>query len=92
MGHKQSIMVKPAELLGLWPGSVDGLAHVFISLRLDIDSFEVTNIALSGSQARRLIDDLASRFEKSAILTGAEPLDPEMRYGFDRLDSESEHY
>lgn len=88
MGHKQSIMVKPAELLGLSTGIVDGLAHVFISLRIDMGSLAATNFALPASQARRLLDDLTRRFEESALLKRIRPPDPGLRRAYEQIISE----
>ncbi len=78
------VIVKPVEYLGLWPATVDEQPAVVISMRLESDSFAVTNLSLTAIQAKRLAVDLASRFVKSDLLQGNEP-DPELRSAFDRI-------
>lgn len=88
MANEQRLMAKRVELLGIWTGRVDGQPHVLMSLRTDTSSFQVSNIALSASQARRLLDDLASRFQESAFLKGIESPDPGLRVAYERIISQ----
>ncbi len=74
-------IVKQVDYLGLWPATVDEQPAVVISVRLDTDSFAVTNLSLTASQAKRLAIDLASRFADSDLLQGSEP-DPQLREAF----------
>ncbi len=55
-------IVKPVVYLGLWTATVDEQPAVVISVRLDTDSFAVTNLSLTANQAKRLAIDLVSRF------------------------------
>ncbi len=80
-------IVKPVEYLGLWTATVKAEPAVVISVRMNTDSFAVTNLSLTASQAKRLVIDLASRFAESDLLLGSDP-DPQIRSAFDRIVSD----
>ncbi len=84
MAEPDFTIVKQIEYLGLWTATVDEQSAVVISVRLDTDSFAVTNLSLTASQAKRLEIDLASRFAGSDLLWHSDP-DPELRSAFDRI-------
>lgn len=89
MAEPEFTIVKQVEYLGLWTATVDEQPAVVISVRLDTDSFAVTNLSLTASQAKRLVIDLASRFAGSDLLWNIEP-DPELRSAFDRIIQSNE--
>lgn len=88
MADEHKTMAKTVELLSISTGEVDRQPLVLLSLRTNPNSFKVTTIALSASQARRLLDDLVSRFNESAILSRLESTDPELRLAYHRIMSE----
>lgn len=83
-GQSHFTSVKPVVYLGLWTATVDEYPAVVISVRLDTDSFAVTNLSFTASQAKRLAIDLASRFSDSDLLQISDP-DPKLREAFDRI-------
>lgn len=88
MADPDFTFVKDAELLGLWTATVDGCPKLVLSLRLDANSFQVTNLCLSADQAKRLAVDLSQRFSQSELLRDHCDADPELRTAFDRIISE----
>ncbi len=71
MAEPNFTIVKPVVYLGLWTATVDEHPAVVISVQLDTDTFAVTNLSLTASQAKRLVIDLASRFAESDLLLGS---------------------
>ncbi len=84
MAEPDFTIVKQVEYLALWTATVDEQPAVVVSVRLDTDSFAVTNLSLTASQAKRLVIDLASRFAESDLLRDSDP-DPQLRSAFDRI-------
>lgn len=75
----------PVELLAITTGCVGGEAKVILTLRLNTESFEASNIAFSPQQARRLLDCLTERFGNSKLLEGFSSTDDEGKYAYERI-------
>lgn len=83
---KHQVLVRRAEILSVSSGMVGDEPSVFLSLRLDPDaSFEVTNLAFSPAQARRLLEDLSLRLSPSTLLRGLEAYPDQAKRVFERI-------
>lgn len=76
---------KPIELLAVTTARIRGEPKVLLSVRVDSESFEATNLALSPQQARRLLDDLTERFRSSKLLKGFRSTEDDGRRAFERI-------
>ena len=70
-GHET--LALPVELLSVTAAKVSGVPKILLTIRLDIECFESTNLALSPEQGFRLLCDLTERFKSSKLLEGFDP-------------------
>lgn len=75
----------PVELLAVTTARVGGEPKVLLSVRLDSEGFEATNLALSPQQTRRLLDDLTERFRASKLLKEFSSTEDDGRRAFERI-------
>ena len=70
-GHQT--LALPVELLSVTVAKVRGAPKILLTLRLDVECFESSNLALTPEQGFRLLSDLTERFRTSKLLDGIEP-------------------
>ena len=70
-GHQT--LALPVELLSVTVAKVSGVPKILLTLRLDVECFESSNLALTPEQGFRLLSDLTERFRTSKLLDGIEP-------------------
>jgi len=63
----------PVELLSVTVAKVSGAPKILLTMRLDVECFESTNLALTPVQGFRLLRDLTERFKSSKLLQGFDP-------------------
>jgi hypothetical protein len=81
MDGKQVITtVTPVEILSVSPAVVNGKTHLVITHRPNKDSFEVSSIAITASQAVRLWRDLCFSYANSPLMEQAIKENPD-NYG-----------
>jgi hypothetical protein len=75
-GHET--LALPVELLSVTAAKVSGAPKILLTMRLDVECFESTNLALTPEQGFRLLSDLTERFKSSKLL---EEFDPQNEVG-----------
>ncbi len=70
MSSSHQTLALPVELLSVTVAKVSGVPKVLLTLRLDIECYESTNLALTPEQGFRLLNDLTERFKTSKLLEG----------------------
>ena len=73
MSRGHQTLALPVELLSVTVAKVSGVSKVLLTLRLDVECFESTNLALTPEQGFRLLRDLTERFKASKLLESIEP-------------------
>jgi hypothetical protein len=70
-GHET--LALPVELLSVTVAKVSGVPKILLTLRLDVECFESSNLALTPEQGFRLLRDLTERFKTSKLFESIEP-------------------
>jgi hypothetical protein len=73
MSRGHQTLALPVELLSVTVAKVSGAPKILLTLRLDVECFESSNLALTPEQGFRLLSDLTERFRTSKLLDGIEP-------------------
>ena len=73
MSSSHQTLALPVELLSVTVAKVSGAPKILLTMRLDVECFEPTNLALSPEQGFRLLGDLTERFKTSKLLEGLDP-------------------
>ena len=73
MSKRHQTLALPVELLSVTVAKISGLPKILLTLRLDVECFESTNLALTPEQGFRLLRDLTERFKSSKLLQGFDP-------------------
>jgi hypothetical protein len=73
MSKRHQTLALPVELLSVTVAKISGLPKILLTMRLDVECFESTNLALTPEQGFRLLRDLTERFKSSKLLEGFEP-------------------
>lgn len=73
MSSSHQTLALPVELLSVTAAKVSGVPKILLTIRLDIECFESSNLALSPEQGFRLLGDLTERFKSSKLLEGFDP-------------------
>jgi hypothetical protein len=73
MSRGHQTLALPVELLSVTVAKVSGLPKILLTMRLDVECFESSNLALTPEQGFRLLGDLTERFRTSKLLEGIEP-------------------
>ena len=79
-GHQT--LALPVELLSVTVAKVSGVPKILLTLRLDVECFESSNLSLTPEQGFRLLRDLTERFKSSKLL---EEFDPQKEVGKETL-------
>ena len=61
------------QTLALPVAKVSGVPKILLTLRLDVECFESTSLALTPEQGFRLLSDLTERIKSSKLLDGIDP-------------------
>jgi hypothetical protein len=73
MSRRHETLALPVELLSVTVAKVSGLPKILLTMRLAVECFEPTNLALTPEQGFRLLTDLTERFKTSKLLEGIDP-------------------
>jgi hypothetical protein len=73
MSNSHQTLALPVEFLSVTVAKVGGAPRILLTMRLDSECFESTNLALSAEQGFRLLGDLTERFKSSKFLEGFDP-------------------
>jgi hypothetical protein len=82
MSRRHETLALPVELLSVTVAKVSGLPKILLTMRLDVECFESSNLALTPEHGFRLLRDLTERFRTSKLL---EEFDPQKEVGKETL-------
>ncbi len=85
MYDKPITTAHPVELLAVSTARIAGEAKLLLTVRLGGENFESINLAHFAQQARRLLDDLTERFQRSKLLEQAGTAPDEAKVVFERI-------